>query len=101
INWKELQSGLQSNEVLIEFIQFEIGNVFTNWENDQQYAALIISPKSKELIYQPLFKQSELESILKQEASSVNANELYRGAVGSRAKNNNYGKQLYEILWRP
>ncbi|HLT54323.1 MAG TPA: CHAT domain-containing tetratricopeptide repeat protein, partial [Flavobacteriaceae bacterium] len=101
ITQKELRDQLKPNEVIVDFIQFEIGDVWSGWENDQQYSAFVISPKSKELVYVPLFKQSQLDSILKQDVKDTKVNNLYRGSVGVGNNNQNYGKKLYEALWQP
>ncbi|HLW50109.1 MAG TPA: tetratricopeptide repeat protein, partial [Sphingobacteriaceae bacterium] len=57
-SWKDLQTKLGDDEAVIEFIQFEIGDVWDGWENDQQYAALIVAKGQSILKYVPLFKQS-------------------------------------------
>lgn len=102
-SWKDLQVKLGDDEAVIEFIQFEIGDVWDGWANDQQYAALIIAKGQSIMQYIPLFKQSELDVLLQHNQHQENPNSLYRGAVvvNRSAKNANYGRQLYDILWQP
>lgn len=100
VNFENITQQLNEDEILLDFVQFEIGSLF-EWFNDQQYGVFVISGK-KAPKYLQLFTQSQLDAILQSESNQDNTNQLYRGSKVSKSNhNNNYGAQLYELIWKP
>ncbi len=83
----------------VEFIHFN----FSEKENYNYYAALVLLPHSIQPVYIPMFEERKLDSLVMHGKKIEHlANELYaaRGAVPQLTRKT-YSENLYEILWKP
>ena len=99
ITWKEVQKGLKQNEVAIEFIHFPLLNPdssFTDFTNQIQYVALVVTSKSKYPEMIPLFKEKQLKKIIGKFGGN---NYSYINSI--YGKNTKINKELYNLIWKP
>jgi len=99
INWKQVQTGLNKNEVAIEFLNFPLlipDSSLTEFTSQTQYTALIISKESKYPKMIPLFKEKQLEKIIGEFGGNNYSyiNNIY-------GKNKEVNTELYNLIWKP
>lgn len=100
ITWQDIQKKLKSDEVAIEFCNFNKRNK-GEFTDSVIYCALILTKKSKypEMVY--LFEQKEMELLLKKPANIDN--DYYYIAPIYKISPNKISKSdsLFEMLWKP
>jgi tetratricopeptide (TPR) repeat protein len=99
INWKQVQANLKENELAIEFTNFPLLNPdssYTDFTNQVQYVALILSKNSKQPKMIPLFEEKQLEKIIGKFGGN---NYSYINSI--YGKNTEVNKQLYNLIWAP
>ena len=94
-DWTKIKTGLNPNEVAIEFVEFEISND-KNLDKKRAYGAYVITYNSETPKAISLFMAEDINAILKHQ----NPNTLYQ-TRGSRAKSTTNTKGLYELIWAP
>ncbi len=105
--WKDIQQKLKSNEIAIEFIDFENQHE-NNEENEQLYAAIVLRSSGSPQ-YIPLCKETDLLRQLNQQKQQLN--EQITAIYASRGISNEEedakplftgtDKSLHELLWQP
>jgi CHAT domain-containing protein len=97
MTWQEVQKHLKQNEIAIEFISF---NLFDKqWTDSTMYAALLLRRDSQSPEFVPLFEESQLAALLKDENADLakRVQKLYNG--GNQRFFN--GQKLYNLIWQP
>ncbi len=102
INWKQIQDNLKKHEVAIEFTHFPLLNPdssYTEFTNQIQYVALVVTPNSKYPEMIPLFEQKQLEAIIgKFGGNNYNyINKIY----GGKNVKTSQESSLYNLIWAP
>jgi len=99
IGWNDIQKHLNPNEIAIEFVNFNLFNKQLGLADSVMYCAMLIRNNSDAPEYLPLFEQSQLLELLKDENSitSTRIQKLYNGG-NPRLFN---GQKLYDLIWKP
>ncbi|MFT7612392.1 MAG: tetratricopeptide (TPR) repeat protein/CHAT domain-containing protein [Parvicellaceae bacterium] len=94
VDWKKLRAGLNSEEVLIEFIHFP--HIVERTINQDLYCALILKHDDESPKFIKLFIKSQLDSLIGKTAGNDldYINSLYGSKVDLNPK-------LYELIWKP
>ena len=95
ISWKQVQASLKENEVAIEFLHFPLmipDSSITDFTNQVQYAALLVSKNSKQPEMIPLFEEKQLLSLMNN--PSIGSYSFVKNLYGENSK-------LYELIWEP
>ena len=98
INWKDVQNSLKSNDVAIEFANFN--------ENDKvKYAAIVLTKAMESPVFVPLFYDSDIAGLLRgiAPAKPDAPNDDDRGAstVSSKRHGIYESTGLYRLVWQP
>ncbi|MBS4013673.1 MAG: tetratricopeptide repeat protein [Bacteroidetes bacterium] len=90
VYWEDIKNKLEANEAAIEFTNFK------HLQGEVIYCALIITKKSDYPVMIPLFKESQLESLMGAFAGNnyQYINNIYGRLVQPEVK-------LYELIWMP
>ncbi|MFT4599880.1 MAG: CHAT domain-containing protein/tetratricopeptide (TPR) repeat protein, partial [Arenicella sp.] len=100
LSWLDVQKSLESNEVAIEFIHFQLKNYeddgFNDFSDTVIYCALIVTPTctSPEMIR--LFNEKELENVLGKFGG--NNLEYVQDIYGKKSE---HKTELYKLIWQP
>ncbi|MBK7344856.1 MAG: CHAT domain-containing protein [Saprospiraceae bacterium] len=101
VKWQEVQKALNSNEAAIEFVNFQIN--FPHSSDSMMYAALLLTSKSPQPVFIPLFEERDVQNSISRKGSGDQqefAAQLYtRGLVPHGVVNNQEG--LFDLLWKP
>ncbi len=99
ISWEQVQTGLKENEAAIEFLHFPLlipDSSLTDFTNQTQYTALIVTKESKYPEMLPLFEEKQLENII----GKFGGNN-YSYINGIYGKNTEVNAELYNLIWAP
>ena len=102
INWKQIQDNLKKHEVAIEFTHFPLLNPdssYTEFTNQIQYVALVVTPTSKYPAIIPLFEQKQLEAIIGKFGG--NNYSYINGIYGGKNVKTSQESSLYNLIWSP
>lgn len=100
-NWHTVQDSLDSREAAVEFIHYTIPKPLSDG-NTTHYAALLLLPGEPSPRFIPLFEEAKLTALLeKQTGSAESVASLYTRSGYLLDDNPQYGKELYELVWKP
>ena len=88
LKWKDIQSKLNSNDIVIDFVEFRLFNEYIS--DTTLYAAFLIRPEWTEPKFVNLFREEQLAALFDSTNNSISINKLY---------NNN--STLYNLIWQP
>lgn len=91
VEFKEVQTTLDSSEAAIEFVRYQFHNL--KWTTNFLYAALILRSGDHQPQFIPLFEEKTLQELLKKETTrrAEYVNNLYLNSEES----------LYDFIWKP
>jgi CHAT domain-containing protein len=99
VGWSDIQKHLNPNEVAIEFVNFKLFNKQLASTDSVMYCAMLIRQDSGEPEFLPLFEQSQLLELLKNE-NTVTSNQVSKLYNGGNPRFFN-GQKLYNLIWEP
>lgn len=100
-DWHTVQDSLDSREAAVEFIHYTIPKPLSEG-NTTHYAALLLLPGESSPRFIPLFEEGKLSALLeRQTGSAESVAALYTRSGYLLDDNPQYGKELYELVWKP
>jgi len=102
ISWKQVKNNLRKNDIAIEFTHFRLLNPdssYTDFTNQVQYVALVLTKKSKYPEMIPLFEEKQLEAIIGKFGG--NNYSYINGIYGGKNVKAIQESSLYNLIWAP
>jgi CHAT domain-containing protein/tetratricopeptide (TPR) repeat protein len=98
--WTGVQKKLKAGEMAIEFLAYYPVNIKT--PDSTLYAAMIITPGSKDPVLVPLFYEVQFNRLLSKGASTESVvKKLYRSTIKSASPQPTASDSLYHLVWEP
>ncbi|MFM7152905.1 MAG: CHAT domain-containing protein [Bacteroidota bacterium] len=100
-DWHTVQDSLNNREAAVEFIHYTIPKPLSDG-NTTHYAALVLLSGEASPRFVPLFEEGKLSALLeRQTGSAESVAALYTRSGHLLDDNPQYGKELYELVWKP
>jgi CHAT domain-containing protein/tetratricopeptide (TPR) repeat protein len=98
--WKDVQQKLKAGEMAIEFLAYYPLNIKTT--DSTLYAAMIITPRSKDPVIIPLFYEVQFNRLIAKGGSTESVvKKLYRSTIKSASPLPTASDSLYHLIWKP
>ena len=101
ISLKDVQKGLQEDQVAIEFVRFQLYRI--NRTDSILYAAYVLTKKDPVPVFVPLFEEKQLQQLFDSAGKTATSmvSSFYRGLEIKNKNVATLGKELYKLVWQP
>lgn len=102
VHWEDVRNRLDPSEAAIEFAHFGFYNG-NQWTDSILYVALVLKHDDLYPGLIPLFKESQMDSLLQKDNNPENEfiNRLYSWGNSGNGMHPGHGQRLHELLWEP